>query len=93
MNQKFLLFPLDVFSFCDIVISRFMRNWVEISKEEKSVLAEIMKHQKNSAPQFFTLESDKDDVKSDFVEMSREDILKAAENSARFVLCNNASVV
>ena len=61
-----------------------MNSWVEISEKEKKVLVEAIKHQRCSIPQFFTLESDKNDVGGNFAEMSKEDILEAAKDSVRF---------
>ena len=59
--------------------------WIEISDAEKQEFKKLAS-EVPSTPTFFNLKSDRDDAGGHFAKMTREDVVGAAEKSARWLM-------
>ena len=59
-----------------------MKDWIELTQEEKDSFVQAMNNVP-PGPTFFNLKSDREDCPSQFAEMSRADVIVAAENAAK----------
>ena len=71
----------------DNVTHNFMYNWVEISDVEKQEFKRLAS-EAISSPTFFNLDSDRNDVGGHFANLTREEVILAAESSARWLMEN-----
>ena len=62
-----------------------MKDWIKLTAKEKKEFKRLAKSMENSVPKFFTLESDKHDPPSRFAEMTKKQVIEAAEESAKFI--------
>jgi hypothetical protein len=61
-----------------------MIDWIELTQEDKDEFF-AKANKPSSVPTMFNLQSDKNDVGGRFAEMSREEVLQAAEDSAKWL--------
>lgn len=62
-----------------------MKEWIEISEEDKLKFKELAQ-KASHAPTCFNLESDKKDIGGKFAELTNEQVLEAAEKSAKHIM-------
>jgi hypothetical protein len=60
--------------------------WMELTEEEKKAFVKACNEQSVNTPQFFTLKSDRNDGGGSFREMTREDVIKAAQDAAAYLV-------
>jgi hypothetical protein len=68
-----------------------MIDWVELTEEEKASFVKMANDVPVNCPTVFNLESDKHDCGGRFAEMTREQVIAAAEESAEWILGQNFS--
>ena len=67
-----------------------MNEWITLTDEERAEFVAMANDAelKNSVPTVFNLESDKHDCGGKFAELSNEQILQAADESAKWLIQN-----
>ena len=61
-----------------------MSNWIETTAADKKRFVEMATHVPVSAPSFFNLASDRQDIGGKFADLSRAEVVQASENAAKW---------
>lgn len=69
-------------------VAPIMSKWIEITQEEKEVMKKAMDNSKATSPTFFNLRSDRNDYGGSFAEMTREQVIEAAEKAAKNLIAH-----
>lgn len=63
-----------------------MKDWIPLTDEEKELFTKMVNKIPVGHPTFFNLPSDRNDVGGKFAEMTNEQVMQAAEDSAKWLM-------